>query len=141
MNYFIIGVILYMKCQNCQIELTGNQTKWCSNKCKSDIANAHLQSYQAQQKRGMDRKLELIRMKGGGCEVCGYNKSIAALSFHHLDRSTKKFNLDLRSLSNRTWEKVLQEAEGCQLVCANCHMEIHHGVVGPMGLEPITPAL
>jgi hypothetical protein len=116
-----------MKCQNCQSNLSGNQTKWCSIKCKQSTANNKHQNYQAQQKRGKDRKLELIKMKGGCCEICGYQKSVAALSFHHLDPSIKKFELDIRSLSNRKWEKSLEEAGNCQLVCLNCHMELHHG--------------
>lgn len=116
-----------MKCQNCQSNLSGNQTKWCSIKCKQSTANNKHQNYQAQQQRGKERKLKLIKMKGGCCEICGYKKSIAALSFHHLDSSIKKIQLDLRSLSNRKWEHCLLEANNCQLVCANCHMELHHG--------------
>jgi hypothetical protein len=127
MKSFIISVIIIMKCLNCESSLTGKQVKWCSEKCKHTYANSQHQSYQAQQQRGKDRKLELIKMKGGCCEICGYSKSIAALSFHHLDPSTKKFNLDMRSLSNRKWEHSLKEASKCQLVCANCHMELHHG--------------
>ena len=127
MKNFIIGVISIMKCLNCEKSLNGKQLKWCSNKCKNNFANFKHQNYQAQQQRGRDRKLELIKLKGGCCEICGYKKSIAALSFHHLDPSTKKFELDLRGLSNRKWENSLEEAANCQLVCANCHMELHHG--------------
>jgi hypothetical protein len=116
-----------MKCQNCQSNLSGNQSKWCSIKCKQSTANHKHQNYQAQQKRGKDRKLELIKMKGGCCEICGYNKSLAALSFHHLDPSTKSFQLDIRSLSNRRIDYILDEASKCQLLCCNCHMEVHHG--------------
>jgi hypothetical protein len=116
-----------MKCGNCQKILTGKQVKWCSEKCKCGFSNNKHQNYQAQQDRGRERKLKLIEMKGGGCEICGYNKSLAALSFHHLDPSIKKIQLDVRSLSNRKWDVVLNEFEKCQLVCANCHMELHHG--------------
>lgn len=116
-----------MKCQNCQSNLIGKQIKWCSDKCKNNYANNKHQNYQAQQKRGKDRKLKLIKIKGGCCEICGYKKSMAALSFHHLDPLTKKFELDIRNLSNRKWENSLEEANSCQLVCLNCHMELHHG--------------
>jgi hypothetical protein len=58
--------------------------------------------------------------------VCGYDRNFAALEFHHLDPSTKAFNLDLRSLSNRAWERIVQESEKCELVCSNCHKEIHN---------------
>ena len=116
------------KCNHCQTDLSGNQTKWCSDKCKNSSANCKHQNYQAQQERGRSRKKDLINLKGGGCEICGYNKSIAALCFHHLDPSIKKFELDIRSLSNRKLDYILDEASKCQLLCSNCHMEIHHGL-------------
>ena len=82
--------------------------------------------YVKQKERAIKRKLELISLKGGKCELCGYNKNIGALEFHHLDPSIKMFNLDERHLSNRTIDKILQEVEKCILVCSNCHKEIHY---------------
>jgi hypothetical protein len=117
-----------LKCNYCQTNLSGNQTKWCSDKCKNSVANSKHQNYQAQQERGKSRKRDLIKMKGGGCEICGYKKSTAALCFHHLDPSIKKFELDIRSLSNRRLDYILNEASKCQLLCSNCHMEVHHGL-------------
>ena len=63
--------------------------------------------YVKQKERALSRKLELIKLKGGKCERCGYDKNIAALEFHHLDPSTKSFQLDSRHLSNTTRENVL----------------------------------
>ncbi len=57
---------------------------------------------------------------------CGYATNLAAFSFHHREPATKLFQLDLRSLSNRTLEVIRQEAAKCDLVCANCHAELHH---------------
>jgi len=68
----------------------------------------------------------LIELLGGKCSSCGYKKNFAALEFHHKIAGTKAFELDLRSLSNRTWEKVLDEVSKCILLCANCHAELHH---------------
>lgn len=82
--------------------------------------------YQQQRNRGISRKLELIRLKGGKCEMCGYKKNIAALDFHHVNPSEKEFQLDFRHLSNNSMEKILKEAEKCILLCANCHREIHY---------------
>ena len=36
-------------------------------------------------------KIALVEYKGGKCCVCGYNKCIEALEFHHLDPSQKDF--------------------------------------------------
>ena len=83
-------------------------------------------SYEKQKERAIKRKLELIKLKGGKCEKCGYNKNLGALEFHHLDPSIKEFNLDERHLSNTTIEKILNELDKCILVCSNCHKEIHY---------------
>ena len=83
--------------------------------------------YKNQSIRSLKRKLELIEMMGGKCQKCGYNKNISALEFHHLDPSTKEFQLDSRMLSNKNMEKILNEAKKCILLCANCHREMHHG--------------
>jgi hypothetical protein len=85
-----------------------------------------LQSYQAQKRRGLARKLELVRSAGGKCSICGYHKNLAALVFHHTGSTSKDFKLDMRSLSNRKLEPVLKEIEKCILVCANCHAELHN---------------
>lgn len=68
-------------------------------------------------------KIKLVEYKGGKCEICGYNKCIDALEFHHLNPEEKDFGLscgDTRSL-----EKLKSEADKCILVCANCHRELH----------------
>ena len=58
------------KCIVCNLELTGKQTKFCSNKCKHKTQNNKHQNYITQQKRGRDRKLELIKMFGSKCTIC-----------------------------------------------------------------------
>lgn len=68
-------------------------------------------------------KLALIEYKGGKCQICGYDKCIDALEFHHLNQAEKKFGLsngDIRSLA-----KLKKEADKCILICANCHRELH----------------
>lgn len=71
-------------------------------------------------------KLKLIEYKGGGCQICGYNKSIGALSFHHLDPNEKDFSISGKSLS---FDKLKKETDKCILVCSNCHSEIHEGII------------
>ena len=58
--------------------------------------------------------------------MCGYARNIAALTWHHRDPKSKKFELDMRSLSNRSDAAIRIELEKCDLLCANCHAEIHH---------------
>jgi len=109
-------------CIVCGKPLLGRQTKFCSSVCK----NRDLQSYEAQQRRGLARKLEIVKAAGGRCSICGYNKNLAALVFHHTETGSKDFKLDMRSLSNRKLEPILAEIQKCILVCANCHAELHN---------------
>lgn len=68
-------------------------------------------------------KIKCLKYKGNKCEICGYNKCIRALSFHHTDPSKKDFIIS--GNHTRRWTKIRKELDKCILVCANCHMEIH----------------
>jgi DNA-binding CsgD family transcriptional regulator len=71
-------------------------------------------------------KLTLVKYKGGKCRICGYNKSIKALHFHHLDPTQKDFTISGKSWS---FERLKNEVDKCILVCSNCHCEIHDGLI------------
>lgn len=107
-------------CVVCGKELNGKQSLYCSIKCK----NVNHQSYPSQKKRGLERKLYLVDRLGGKCSTCGYAVNLAGLAFHHLN--DKEFKLDVRSLSNRKIESILDEVAKCKLLCHNCHAEIHN---------------
>lgn len=77
-------------------------------------------------KRGLIKRAVLIDMLGGKCAKCGYNKNHSALNFHHIDPKTKKFQIDVRRCNNTKMSVLVEEANKCQLLCANCHMEEHH---------------
>jgi len=68
-------------------------------------------------------KEKAVSYKGGQCQKCGYDKCVAALSFHHRDPKEKEFRLS--SGRTKNWEKVKKELDKCDLLCANCHMEVH----------------
>lgn len=78
-----------------------------------------------------ERRRKLKRMavayKGGKCQNCGYDKSIAALQFHHLDPKEKDFAISSNGMT-RGWNKVKPELDKCALLCANCHSEVHEGI-------------
>jgi hypothetical protein len=67
------------------------------------------------------RALKLER----GCMRCGYARSAAALDFHHRDPSLKKFSIS--QAITRPWDAVLSEIEKCDVICRNCHAELHEG--------------
>jgi transposase-like protein len=76
------------------------------------------------------RKLKeiLVADAGGCCSVCGYDRYIGALQFHHRDGAAKDFGLADRGLT-RSLEAVRTEASKCILLCANCHSEVEGGIV------------
>lgn len=67
-----------------------------------------------------------IEYKGGECSVCGYKRCSKALDFHHL--GNKEFGLSERGFT-RSWEVIQKEIDKCILVCANCHRELHAGLL------------
>ena len=59
------------------------------------------------------------------CEKCGYSKNSAALCFHHLDPKEKDFSLaEVSKTSSKN--AIIDEIRKCQLLCHNCHMEVHY---------------
>jgi transposase len=70
----------------------------------------------------------LVAEAGGCCALCGYDRHIGALQFHHLDRGEKRFSLGERGLT-RSLERCRQEATKCVLLCGNCHAEVEAGLV------------
>jgi transposase len=70
----------------------------------------------------------LVDEAGGGCSVCGYDRCIGALEFHHLVPDDKSFSLSHRGVA-RSLAKARAEASKCALLCANCHAEVEAGLL------------
>lgn len=114
-----------LQCVTCQKRLQGRQRRFCSRVCKNADTNNRHQSYQSQVARGLQRKQALLKKFGGKCCRCGYSRNSAALTWHHLDPKKKSFDLDMRSLSNRSDAAIALEVAKCILLCTNCHAEEH----------------
>ena len=70
----------------------------------------------------------LVQEAGGRCCVCGYDRYLGALEFHHLDPRSKAFSLSAAGVT-RSLAKARVEAAKCVLLCANCHAEVEGGIV------------
>lgn len=71
-----------------------------------------------QQRKDTLAKLKI--MLGGKCTHCGTTKN---LQFHHVDKSTKKFNIAAKA--NSTAKCLLTELKKCILLCGTCHRALH----------------
>jgi hypothetical protein len=80
-------------------------------------------------------KARLISGLGGKCCICGYSKCDAALEIHHIDPSKKDFAFG--QIVAKRWDDIVQEARKCVLLCANCHREVHAGLVALSDSRPV----
>ena len=88
----------------------------CRSVCKACHARYTIERFREYRRKA-------VSLKGDKCCRCGYNKCIGALEFHHRDPAKK----DPKWRQMRLWkiERILKELEKCELVCSNCHREIH----------------
>lgn len=96
------------------------------NKCRAEAVS----------RRRRKVKRLLVQEAGGACLLCGYDRCISALEFHHVDPREKRFALSLRAA--RSLERLRAEARKCVLLCANCHCEVESGIalLPPMWSAP-----
>jgi transposase/5-methylcytosine-specific restriction endonuclease McrA len=86
-------------------------------RCRSDAVS----------RRRRKVKSILVAEAGGRCCICGYDRSMRALHFHHLDPSVKRLAINAHGLA-LALEKLRNEARKCVLLCSNCHAEVEHGI-------------
>jgi len=72
-------------------------------------------------------KKKAVEYKGGSCENCGYDRHNGCLEFHHLDPTQKDPNFAYSR--GWAWERLAKELDKCVMLCANCHREVHGGVL------------
>ena len=65
-------------------------------------------------------------MLGGKCSICGYDKCLEAIDFHHIDPSTKTIGVCTMIHRGKSFEIIEKEVEKCVLLCKNCHTELHN---------------
>lgn len=97
---------------------SGKKTEYCGPKCKNKFGV---------QRRRERLKVLAVEYRGGSCVLCGYARCVGSMHFHHLDPGLKEFRIS--SGHTMSWARLVVELDKCALVCANCHGEIHAGMV------------
>jgi hypothetical protein len=86
----------------------------------SEISNIYYSWNVSRQLRKIKQKA--IEYKGGKCIICGYNKCSTSMVFHHRNPEEKEFNIGHKLAK---WEVIRAELDKCDLLCLNCHGEVH----------------
>ncbi|MFH8577202.1 hypothetical protein [Streptomyces zaomyceticus] len=84
----------------------------------------HVQALgRAAQRKAVDKRREIVSgiKTTRGCADCGFNAHLAALDFDHLDPKSKSKSVSWLVSHNAPMQRILDEIEKCEVVCANCH--------------------
>lgn len=76
-------------------------------------------------KRRNKRKAILVEEMGGKCQDCGNVYPLVCYDFHHVDESTKSF--EIAPSLDRNMEVIREEVKKTVLLCSNCH-RIRHSI-------------
>lgn len=110
-----------MKTHKCGLCGETDPTKFYGHK-KSVCGSCH-NKYTLEQ--GKKKREFIIEQLGGKCVECGYDKFKSSLQAHHLDPNVKDKNF--RSIRGWSEQRILDEIQGCVLLCACCHSAVHSG--------------
>jgi transposase len=72
-------------------------------------------------------KAILVAEAGGACCICGFDRNMRALHFHHVEPSRKRHELNAKGVAIAL-DKLRVEAQKCVLLCSNCHAEVEDGM-------------
>ena len=75
-------------------------------------------------RRRDEKKQQLVDHFGDKCSDCGQSFPVCCYDFHHVDPSTKSFEIAPRLDGNLN--TIMEEAKKCVMVCSNCHRIRHY---------------
>lgn len=112
------------QCAECKRLLCSEGYERQRNLCRSCTAKR----YNHLNNRTRTRERNAMRaVFGGACQRCGYSRCQAALHFHHLNSEEKRRYS--RYDSGASPAEVRRHPERFQLLCANCHIEVHQDLL------------
>lgn len=93
--------------------------EWSRNWRKNNPEKAR--NYDKQRDRERRKYIQEYKLSKG-CSICGYKKCASALVFHH-SNDDKEFTISNNTKTNI--EKLKEEMGKCEVLCKNCHAELH----------------
>ncbi len=101
-----------IKCELCDNHFTySRDCRTTKTTCRSCLVNRHR----------FTLKWWCVQLKGGCCQLCGYDRSLNALDFHHME--DKAFSIGGKH--NIPEDTLKTELKKTVLLCSNCHSEYH----------------
>lgn len=108
---------MLLECKTCKKMVEFEQFGCDATRCR-DCENArHVKLW-------AEKKNRAIAYLGSKCKDCGYTGHTAVFDFHH--RDPKEKDVVWVQLRSRKWQKITQELDKCDLLCANCHRIRHN---------------
>lgn len=101
--------------------------KVCESEYKKHLYEQDKDKYVAKAQKQRKDKAEWLRelKQTLNCTRCGDSRWYV-LDFHHRDKNEKDFCVQEMIHRNFSKKKILLEISKCDVVCANCHREIHY---------------
>lgn len=99
--------------------------------CRKAYHRKHYLANKAKYKNQSDKRKKDLReefneyKKTLCCSKCGENRWYV-LDFHHRNPKEKDTEVSYMIGSGRSIESIKKEIEKCDVLCANCHREIHY---------------
>jgi 5-methylcytosine-specific restriction endonuclease McrA len=93
------------------------RTNWTTGEGWERRKEYCLETSSTRRKKNLDL-VQAEKMKRG-CLCCGYKEDPCALDFDHLDPNKK--HAGVGRMMTHSFDKILDEMDKCQLLCANCH--------------------
>lgn len=110
---------------------SGGVASWCKSCDREKHRLRMADPAQREKSRNRVKKTQkLIREivsleKSSGCSLCGYNKTPTAIEFHYINQQDKENTIS----QIKTFATLSAEIDKCIMVCANCHRELHAGLL------------
>lgn len=76
----------------------------------------------AEKNKFRSRKIRFVKLMGGKCIKCGYDKNLYCLEFHHHEKK----DFVISSMFSMSEINISKEIVKCEILCRNCHFDHHH---------------
>lgn len=102
--------------------------------------NIEWNSERTLKRRGRLRSWINGRKRERGCIRCGADDP-ACLDYHHTDEDEKEMAVVRMITHGYGKDRLREEIAECEVICANCHREVHHGHLPPDRIRDDRPRL